>query len=475
MKKKKLKPENFAAQIANLVEHIIEHKLFKPISVSIITSFILFSGFSYFKNYLEDRRIQSARTVDERQIKVNIPDSYYGFNLNQSQTVQHQIKAGDTLLKILLDLGADEADVFTILSEIRKVYDPKLINAGDKVNIKYQVELSYPENKDEADSEDNKSAKTPRRKVFITSINFTPSAEKEISLLGTKNADQTYSYQAKQTIKKLTKHIVKYSATIKNGLYVDGTDAGISPNIMINMINLYSYDVDFQRDIREGDNFEILFESFYDDKGNRVKDGDVLFASLDLQRKRTIDMYLNKSDGRNEYFDAKGNSVKKSLLRTPINGARISSGFGARKHPILGYTKMHKGIDFAAPSGTPIFAAGSGTITYYGIKGGYGNFVQIRHNADYSTGYGHASRFVKKLRVGSKVKQGDVVAYVGSTGRSTGPHLHYEIIFKGTQVNPSKVKSTSGLTLAGKELKRFMANKAEIDGYLKNTPNQNKL
>ena len=186
-------------------------------------------------------------------------------------------------------------------------------------------------------------------------------------------------------------------------------------------------------------------------------------------------MYLNKSDGKNEYFDAKGNSVRKSLLKTPINGARISSGYGARKHPILGYTKMHKGIDFAAPMGTPIFAAGSGTITYYGTKGGYGNFVQIRHTPDYSTAYGHASRFVKNLRVGSKVKQGDIVAYVGSTGRSTGPHLHYEIIFKGSPVNPSTVKSTSGLRLAGRELKKFLAAKDEIDRYLKNTPNQNKL
>jgi murein DD-endopeptidase MepM/ murein hydrolase activator NlpD len=244
---------------------------------------------------------------------------------------------------------------------------------------------------------------------------------------------------------------------------------------MLNMINLYSFDVDFQRDIRGGDKFEVLFESFYDEKGNRVKDGDVLFASLNLEKKRTLDMYLNKSSGKNEYFDAKGNSVRKSLLKTPINGARISSGFGARRHPILGYTKMHKGIDFAAPMGTPIFAAGSGTITHYGLRGGYGNFVQIRHNAEYSTGYGHASRFVKKLRLGSKIKQGETIAYVGSTGRSTGPHLHYEIIFKGKPVNPANVKSTSGLRLAGKDLKRFLESKVQIDSYLQNIPNQNKL
>ncbi len=469
--------QNIIAKLHHLTEAIIENKLFKPVTISIITSFILFNGFGYLKNYLDDRKILSEKSLD-RQIKINIPNNYHGFNLNENQVLHHQIKAGDTLLKILLDLGVSEPDVFNILSEMRRVYDPKLIKAGDKFTIKYQVQLQYPKSKDASneDSEEKKPAgEKENRKVSITNISFNPSAETEISMSGTKNAEGVYSYTAKKTEKVLTKQIVKYSVAIKNGLYVDGTDVGISPSIMLNMINLYSFDVDFQRDIREGDKFEILFESFYDDKGNRIKDGNVLFASLDLQQKRTIDMYLNKSDGRNEYFDAKGNSVKKSLLRTPINGARISSGFGARRHPILGYTKMHKGVDFAAPSGTPIFAAGSGTITYYGVKGGYGNFVQIRHTADYSTAYGHASRFVKKLKVGSKVKQGDVIAYVGTTGRSTGPHLHYELMFKGTQINPSSVKSTSGLRLAGKELKKFLAVKDEIDRYLKNTPNQNKL
>jgi murein DD-endopeptidase MepM/ murein hydrolase activator NlpD len=181
---------------------------------------------------------------------------------------------------------------------------------------------------------------------------------------------------------------------------------------------------------------------------------------------------MHKVGNQIEYFDGKGNSVRKSLLRTPINGARISSGFGMRRHPVLGYSKMHKGTDFAAPTGTPIFAAGAGTITYYGVKGGYGNYVQIRHNPEYSTAYGHASKFNKKFKVGSKVKQGDVVAYVGTTGRSTGPHLHFEVIYKGQQINPAKVKATSGIRLAGKELKSFLATKNEIDRYRKNVPNQ---
>lgn len=472
MKKTKLK-QNIANKIFHLVENAIEHQLFKPVSVSIITSFVLFNSFVFFKNYLQDRKIAQNQIPDDKKIKINIPDKYYDFNLYQNQVDKREIKPGDTLMKVLIDIGAKDEDVFNILNEMKKVHSPTDIRVGDEFTIKYQVEISYPK-KAEKGEEDERQSRTPIRKAYITSISFNPAPEKLVDVIGTKGANGTYTYTAKETIKKLTKKTVKYSVKVNNGLYIDGTDAGISPKIMINMINLYSFDVDFQRDIREGDEFDVMFESYYDEQGNRVKDGDVLFTSLSLQKKTTIDMYLYQYDGRKEYFNSKGSSVRKSLLKTPINGARITSKFGARKHPILGYTKMHQGIDFGAPMGTPIFAAGSGTITYYGVKGGYGNFTQIKHNAEYSTAYGHASRFVKGLHVGSKVTQGQVVAYVGSTGRSTGPHLHYEIIFKGKAINPAGVKSTSGLILSGKELKKFMDAKAEIDRIFKNTPNQNK-
>ncbi len=471
MKKKKPGHQSISNKIFYLIEEAIEHRLFKPVTVSIITSFILFNSFGFLESYLKTRRISAEYVSEENRIKINIPDSYYGFSLNQNQTVQRELKPGDTLLKMLLDLGANEADVFSILNEMKKVYDPRLIRVGDEFTIKHQVEISY--SKQEGDDEDSR-ARSPNRKSFINSISFSPAPEREIEIIGTKDANGVYVYTAKQTIKKLTKQFVKHSATIKEGLYVDGTNAGISPKIMINMINLYSFDVDFQRDIRDGDKFEVLYESYYDEQGNRVKDGEVLFAALDIKSRKTIDMYLHKIGNRSEYFDAKGSSVRKTLLKTPIDGARITSKFGKRRHPILGYTKMHQGIDFGAPTGTPIRAAGSGTIVYYGRKGGYGNFTQIKHNAEYSTAYAHASRFVKGLRVGSKVSQGQIIAYVGTTGRSTGPHLHYELMYKGRQINPSSVKSTSGLKLSGKELARFMDSKAQIDRILKNTPNQNK-
>ena len=239
------------------------------------------------------------------------------------------------------------------------------------------------------------------------------------------------------------------------------------------MINLYSYDVDFQRDIKIGDKFEILVESFYTQDGKKVRDGDILFSSLSLRkRSKPIDIYMHKIDGNTKYYNSKGSSNRKTLLRTPINGARVSSSYGMRRHPVLGYSKMHKGIDFAAARGTPILAAGDGKITYYGRRGGYGNFVRIKHTKEYSTAYAHASRFVKRLRRGSKVKQGQVIAYVGTTGRSTGPHLHFELLKRGKAVNPSKVKATSGSRLRGKKLKFFKETKSRINKYRQNIPNQ---
>ncbi|MFM7702102.1 MAG: peptidoglycan DD-metalloendopeptidase family protein, partial [Alphaproteobacteria bacterium] len=305
------------------------------------------------------------------------------------------------------------------------------------------------------------------KKIIISNITI-PSAIDENIVVTRKNDG---GYDARELKVKLLKYNSRYFGVIKNGLFVDGVEAGISPNAMMNMINIYGYDVDFQRDIHSGDKFEMLVESFYDEDGKKVRDGNVLFSSLTLQN-RKIEIYMHKISDKVEYFDAKGNSVRKSLLRTPINGARVSSGFGMRRHPILGYSKMHKGVDFAASIGTPILAAGSGTIVYMARKGGYGNYVQIKHNGDYSTAYGHASRFNKKFKNGSKVKQGDVVAYVGNTGRSTGPHLHFELIYRGIQVNPAKVKATSGIKLVGKELVRFESTKNEIDRYRRNTPNQ---
>ncbi len=407
------------------------------------------------RSLLADYHDAKERNARMTPIKINLAALESKFDLAEDQIVDHRVKSGETMSHILADVGADNAEISLILESMKKVFALNQLTVGNEVTVKYRVKISYNEDK------------AVKRNVVVSEVVVTPSVEERIVV----SRNQDGSYVAKKIQIKLTRHVSKYLGVIKNSLFEDGVSSGISPNTMMQMINLYGYDVDFQRDIHDGDKFEMIVESFYDEEGKKVKDGSVLFSSLVLQN-RPINIYLHKVKGQVEYFDEKGNSVRKSLLRTPINGARISSGFGMRRHPVLGYSKMHKGTDFAAPTGTPIFAAGAGVITYFGVKGGYGNYVQIRHNSEYSTAYGHASRFNKKFRVGSRVKQGEVVAYVGTTGRSTGPHLHFEVIYKGQQVNPAKVKATSGIKLAGKELNAFLANKAEIDGYRKNVPNQ---
>jgi len=449
-KKRKKLPKINLSNILKLIENSIERKLFKPVALSIIVSFLLFNVASYIQNFVADYKDNSHQVLSKNPIKININNS--NLNIDEAQEVEYVIAPGDTIGKILAEIGADEKDAFEIVGEINKNMSFHSINAGTALKLSYKANIVYDQ---------NDFLNPVKRKVIIKNLSINKTVEELVFVEREANG----AYKAKNIKIKLTKKVKKYFGTINNSLYVDGVAAGVSANSMINMINLYGYDVDFQRDIHDGDKFEVLVESYYDEEGKKVKDGTVLFSSLTLSG-RQISIYMHRIKDSIEYFDAKGNSIRKSLLRTPVNGARISSGFGLRRHPILGYSKMHKGTDFAAPSGTPILAAGSGTIIYRAVKGGYGNYVQIKHNADYSTAYGHASRF-GKFRLGSKVKQGDVIAYIGTTGRSTGPHLHFEVLYRGSQVNPAKVKATSGLMLGGAELARFRAAKAEIDNYRK--------
>ncbi len=457
-------PKNLTKQsrFRDFVDFLIEHQLFKPISLSIILSFVIFKLYDYSSYYLAEYHEKKIRKFASTAIKINISDVQIDFDIEEDQIIERRIKQGDTLLKILSDIGTSEQDIFAILNSLKKHTSPQNLGVGDMITVIYRSKIHL----NKTPNESSKKNENVNRKVVISSVTIAPTLNTQFSAY----RNQDGSYNSKEENIKLTRYISRYSGSIKKGLFVDGVNAGISPTSMMNMINLYGYDIDFQRDLHKGDKFEMLVESFYNENGKKIRDGNVLYSSITLSN-RSIDIYMHKIDEKIEYFDSKGNSVKKSLLRTPINGARVSSGFGMRRHPILGYSKMHKGADFAAPTGTPIMAAGSGVIAYMAVKGGYGNYVQIKHNQDYATAYGHASRFNKKFRVGAKVKQGDIVAYVGSTGRSTGPHLHFEVIYKGEQVNPAKVKATSGIKLAGKDLAKFELSRSEIDKYRRNIPN----
>ena len=238
---------------------------------------------------------------------------------------------------------------------------------------------------------------------------------------------------------------------------------GIKPNIIIEFARLYGFQVDFQRDIWKNDSFQIIYEEFVDEKDKVVDTGQILFANLNLQN-TDYQLYMYEYDEKKiDYFDENGKSIKKTLMKTPINGARLSSSYGKRKHPILGYTKMHLGTDFAAPKGTPIMASGDGKVIKAGWCGGGGNCVKIKHNRTYQTVYAHMSKFGRGIKKGARVKQGQIIGYVGSTGLSTGPHLHYEVIENGKKINSQKLKLPSGKILKGKERKNFEVNKIKID------------
>ena len=256
------------------------------------------------------------------------------------------------------------------------------------------------------------------------------------------------------------KHIIKKEIKstqflIINSLYEDGTKAGLSSGILNEAVRLYSFDIDFQRDIQKNTKFEISFETLFNESSGEISYGKIQYLNIKIQSKN-LEYFLFKTDDNfYDYFNREGKNIKKSILKTPINGAQLSSSFGMRKHPILGYNKLHKGVDFAAPQGTPIFAGGNGVIEYAGNNGGYGKYIRIRHNNDYKTAYAHMKAFKKGISKGKRVNQGDVIGYVGTTGKSTGLHLHYEILFQNKQINPMKMKLPSGKILKGNQLKRF--------------------
>ena len=293
---------------------------------------------------------------------------------------------------------------------------------------------------------------------FLYPINNTSSVE-----VRKKNDD----FLIKENILQLYKKEVVVKNIIKSNLYSSAIESGVEPNIIVEFARIFGFEVDFQRDIRKGDWFEIMYEKFKDDN-NKVRDtGKIIYASMYVNGEE-INLYNFKYNNEEDYYDIKGKSITKSLMKTPINGARLSSSFGMRKHPILGYNKMHRGTDFAAPSGTPIMASGSGTVTRARWCGGGGNCVKIKHNSTYETIYAHMKAFAKGIKEGRKVKQGQIIGYVGSTGLSTGPHLHYEVIVNGKKVNSQKLKLPSGKTLKGDERKQFELDRIKIDLKLAN-------
>lgn len=434
-----------------------------PLMITVIFILVLALLMVLIKFRRSSRDLEAILPVAETPeiIKINVPhpNNYY----NQGYRELHYlIKAGDNLADILNGVNNDNnSQTFAILQQVTKYFNLRKVQVGQEISIRY-----LPKIIEVVDAEGNKSI---AEEINIDEVKIRLDNLNQLIV----SRDHNGQYLSRKAAIKLKRYLIKNGGTIENGLYVDGVDAGIPASLMLEIIKVYGFDVDFQRDIRKGDSYEMLYEAYYDDKGKLVKYGDILYASLRL-RNHNFEIYLFQSENGKEYYDENGHTVRKSLLKTPVNGARISSPFGVRKHPILGYTRMHKGIDFAVPMGTPIFAAGSGTVTIRKYWGTWGNYVRIRHNKDYETEYAHMSRFNPKVVVGTRVRQGQVIGYVGSTGMSTGPHVHLGIIYKGERINPGRVKSVSEVKLTGKRLAKFAIERDQIKTYRKNTPNQNK-
>ncbi|WP_411816018.1 peptidoglycan DD-metalloendopeptidase family protein [Hyphococcus sp. DH-69] len=295
----------------------------------------------------------------------------------------------------------------------------------------------------------------------LMGLEFRADAENRIVL----RRDHTGEMSAEKHLVPLTTRVMSIAGQINGSLYMSAKTVGAPDEIIANLADAFAYDVDFQREIFGGDEFEAIFEVRYDDLGKMVSAGDILYARLKWRgRSREKGYYRFSEDGeRGDFYDATGQSAKRLLMKTPIDGARLSSGFGTRKHPILGYRRAHKGVDFAAPRGTPIKAAGDGTVLRANRYGSFGNYVKIRHANGYETAYAHLNGFARGIRAGKRVRQGDIIAYVGTTGRSTGPHLHYEVHLNGKAVNPQRLKIATGKQLTGAALERFKAARDRIN------------
>ena len=351
--------------------------------------------------------------------------------------ITHKVSKGETFNKILNNYKIPKSEIQKIIKILSK--ESKLNNLKTNQIIIFTIDQS----------ENNK----------ITNLLFPVSRTKRIQLTRDSISE---NFKKKEIVTNLNKKIIFQEGKILKSLYKTAIDLGIQANVIIEFARIYGFQVDFQRDIRKGDSFQIMYEVFEDDEGKIFETGNVIFADLILRNQKNTLYYFDKKNSAGHY-DKNGKSVKKALMKTPINGARLSSSFGMRKHPIDGYNKLHKGTDFAAPLGTPIMASGDGKIIRAKWCGGGGNCIKIKHNSTYSTVYAHMSKFAVGIKNGVRVKQGQIIGYVGSTGKSTGPHLHYEVIKNGKKINSQKLKLPSGKILAGKDRELFEINRIKLD------------
>ena len=420
----------------SLSKKFVFFKIFKPIYF--FGSLLLFSIISFsiiINENLKKKRaeeINSFLTNNQTLLLRN-----YIFNKIKSPYLEYDyvVKNNDTIENIFKKFSVKKEEIAFVVKEIKK---QNLSNISPGQKIKFILKKS----KSKEDLE-------------IFKVNYPISKTTFVRIDKRKDG-----IKISKNVTQLFKRRVVVEGNITNNLYNSATSSGMEPGIIIEFARIFGFEVDFQRDIRKGDKFQVMYERYLDDRNKIVKTGKILYAFLDVNNQK-IKLYRFEEKNDFDFYDTNGKSIRKALMKTPINGARLSSPFGNRKHPILGFTKHHNGTDFAAPTGTPIMASGNGTVIKAGWCGNGGNCVRIRHNSSYTTGYGHMSKIATKT--GRRVRQGQIIGYVGNTGMSTGPHLHYTVSHNGKFINSQKLKLPSGKILSGEERKQFEIQRIKLD------------
>ena len=411
---------------------------FKHFLISISFLIVVFVIFTFFSGKHESgiELLNNTKKIEENEIFLKTPNFLLKKLRSPYNNLNYRIKSNDSIINVLKEFNIVDEEINLIIKKLKekkltKIYPGRIIEIVTKNNSS------------------NSNA--------LVNLKYKVSSTLSIEVRREQNDFRVY-----ENILKLYKKEVVVNNKIENNLYSAAVEAGIEPNIIIEFARIYGFEIDFQRDLRKGDTFEIYYERFEDGKG-RVRDtGKIIYASMNVNN-RDISLYGYEEKDEIGYYDVSGKSIVKSLMKTPINGARLSSAFGMRKHPILGFNRLHAGTDFAAPAGTPIMASGSGVVTRARWCGGGGNCVKIKHNSTYETVYAHMKNFAKGIREGKRVRQGQIIGYVGSTGLSTGPHLHYEVHVNKKKVNSQKLKLPSGKILKGDARKDFELKRIKID------------
>ena len=392
--------------------------------------------FTVYHNHTKNKINNTYKKVIENFYFKKTVNHFFGKFEPRFKKISHKVRQGETFTSILDYYSLDEKEILLIKRKINEKVNLNRLNTNQKILFTI-------------DQNDNSI------KEFIFQI-----SNKERIILTQDTENKSFSQEIVLT--KLEKRIVYNESSILTSLYKSAINQKVPSNIIVEFARIYGFQVDFQRDIRKKDRFQIMYEVFVDEKKKLIETGNILFANLILSGEDNS-LYYYDEEGNAGHYDKNGRSVEKALMKTPINGARLSSPYGMRKHPIDGFNKMHRGTDFAAPMGTPIMASGSGVITKASWCGGGGNCIVIKHNSTYQTIYAHMSKFAKGIRNGVRVKQGQTIGYVGSTGKSTGPHLHYEVLINGKRVNSQTLKLPSGKILKGKNRRKFETKKIKLN------------